>query len=107
MLAKNDVSSVAAESLERIAEKIGEKTTIACSSQLIAESVNNKEKWEFRAMGFMFLGMIAEPCSKTFKKNMDDTIRMNAMGLIDPHPIVRFNALMSLGLLLNVLSPNV
>ena len=74
---------------------------------LIHESVNNKTNWEFRAMGFMFLGMIAESCTKTFKKNLDDTIRMNAMGLIDAHPIVRFNALMSLGLLLNVLSPDV
>ena len=85
ILAKNDVASVAAEALERISGHLGEKTTIACSSILIHESVNNKANWEFRAMGYMFLGMIAESCTKTFKKNLDDTIRMNAMGLIDAH----------------------
>jgi hypothetical protein len=55
----------------------------------------------------MFLGMISEACAKTFKKSLEEIIRMSAIGLIDSHPIVRFNALMSLGLLLNVLSPQV
>jgi len=49
--------------------------------------------------------MIAEPCKKTFKKNMDETIGMVARGIIDEHPRVRHQALMALGLLLNVLSP--
>ena len=107
ILTRNDASSIAAEALERISEHLGDKTTIACSSSLIHEAVNNKDNWQYRQAGYMFLGMIAESCSKTFKKNIDDTVRMSAMGLMDEHPRVRYQALMALGLLLNVMSPQV
>jgi hypothetical protein len=51
--------------------------------------------------------MIAETCTKTFKKELIGTIQMVARGLLDEHPRVRYAALMALGLLLNVLSPHI
>lgn len=90
ILTKNDPASIAAEALERIAEYLGEKTTIACSSSIIHEAVSNTGDWKVRQAGYMYLGMIAESCHKTFKKNLDDTIRMSARGLVDEHPRVRY-----------------
>lgn len=107
VLAKNDISSVAAEALERLADVLGEKTIMASSAKIIQEAVSNQGSWQFRQAGYLYLGMIAESCKKTFKKNIDETIAMVARGIIDEHPRVRYQALMALGLLLNVLSPTV
>ena len=41
VLASNDPSSVAAEAIARMAEDLGEKVTIACTTQVISECVNN------------------------------------------------------------------
>jgi hypothetical protein len=107
ILTRNDSASIAAEALERISEHLGEKTTMACSGSLIQEAVSNTASWVFRQAGYMYLGMIAESCKKTFKKNLAETMRTVAGGLVDEHPRVRYQALMALGLLLNVLSPQV
>lgn len=104
--AKSDVCSVAADSLNRISSFVGEKVTLSCTTQLIKECVENKEKWQFRMAGFLSLGMISDTCSEVFLKNMDDVIRMSAIGIIDQHPRVRFEALTSLSLLLTELSPS-
>jgi len=45
VLASNDPSSVAAEAISRMADDLGEKVTIACTSQVIAECVNNAASW--------------------------------------------------------------
>lgn len=105
ILARNDPASVAAEALDRLAQSVGEKTTIAASSTLIREATQNKENWRFRQAGYIFLGMISESCEKTLRTNLEETVKMSAAGLIDEHPRVRYQALTSLGLLLNVLSP--
>lgn len=51
--------------------------------------------------------MIAEACAKKFKKEFDDILALIGKGMIDEHPRVRYQALMALGLILNVSSPNV
>jgi len=104
---KNDPSSMAAGVLEGLAECLGEKTTIACCLPIIKECTENKEKWQFRMAGFTILGLISEVGAKTFKANLDETLKTSASGLLDEHPRVRFAALMSLGLLMDVLSPDV
>lgn len=71
---KDDPSSVAQDALERLADRLGERTIIQCSSQLIFEAVNNQNSWQFRQAGFTFLGLIAESCDKTFKKEIQPTI---------------------------------
>jgi hypothetical protein len=38
----------------------------------------------------MFLGMISEACSKKFKKDFNDTVKLIAVGLVDNHARVRF-----------------
>jgi hypothetical protein len=51
--------------------------------------------------------MIAEACGKKFKKEFDDVVKMLAKGMQDSEPRVRYQALMALGLVLNVASPDV
>ena len=105
MLEKNDPSRVAAEALDRISEALGDKVTITASSQVINELVKH-EDWKFRQAGFLFLAMISATCSKTIRKNMDEIFTMNFNGLLDQHPRVRYQALMSIGLIMNELSPD-
>ena len=54
----------------------------------------------------MFLGMISDTCGESFRKNIDEIMKMSATGLLDEHPRVRYEALTSLGLLLTELSPD-
>jgi hypothetical protein len=50
--------------------------------------------------------MISDTCAETFRKNMDEIIKMSASGLLDAHPRVRYEAMTSLGLLLTELAPD-
>lgn len=103
----DDAATLASESLERIAELLGQKTILKCTNQLIFMGVNRTDSWQFRQAGFTFLGMISEACEKKFKKEFDDILALIAKGMTDEHPRVRYQALMALGLILNVASPNV
>lgn len=104
---KDDASSIAAEALERMSDLLGQNCMLNCSSALIFQGVNNKESWQMRQAGFIFLGMMSEACGKKFKKDFNDTVKLIAQGLTDEHPRVRFQALMALGLVLNVASPGI
>ena len=64
--AKNDPASVAADILQRMASDLGEKTILACSSDLLKAAIGS-QNWKEKCMGFMFLGMISEACKKSFK----------------------------------------
>jgi hypothetical protein len=50
--------------------------------------------------------MIAESCAKIIKKNIHEIFGLLAAGLTDEHPRVRYQALTSLGLILNETSPD-
>ena len=82
LLAKNDPSSVASEALERLTDALGEKFILACSAEILQGAIKN-EDWKLRAAGFIYLGMIAEGCAESFKKNMDETVRLAASGMTD------------------------
>ena len=103
--ARNDPASVAADNINRIASFLGEKTIIACTTQIIKEAIEQKDSWQLRQAGYLFLGMISETCGEMFKKNIDEIMKMSANGLLDPHPRVRYEALTSLGLLLTEQAP--
>ncbi len=103
--AKNDPSSVAADSLQRIAVNLGEKTTLACSNFIISTAIESPD-WKEKFMGFKFLGMISEACKKEFGKNIQHVAKLSASGLLHENPRVRYEALQSTGLLLNELSPD-
>lgn len=105
MLEKNDPCRVAGDALDRISEALGDKITIGSSTQIINEALKH-EDWKFRQAGFIFLAMISHTCTKTLRKNMDETFTMNFNGLQDPHPRVRYQACMSMGLIMNELSPD-
>ena len=55
----------------------------------------------------MCLGMIAEVCEKSFKSNLANVMQLHSLGLQDEHPRVRFQALMSMGRLMNYCCPDV
>jgi importin-5 len=67
--AKQDPAGVAAESLQRISVFLGEKTTLACCSELIKAAIASAE-WKENWMGYKALGMISEACKKSFKSNL-------------------------------------
>jgi hypothetical protein len=49
--------------------------------------------------------MVSDTCAETYKKSLEEIMRMSASGLLDPHPRVRYEALTSLGLLLTEFAP--
>jgi hypothetical protein len=85
---------------------LGEKTIINTTTHIVKDAIEQKDSWQLRLAGFVFLGMIADTCGETFRKNMDEIMKMSASGLLDAHPRVRFESLTSLGLLLTELSPD-
>jgi hypothetical protein len=89
VLAKNDPSSVAAETLARIAQDLGEKLIVSCSTELIQDAINQPD-WTARQAGYTFLAMIVEPCKRAFAKNLDEMLNLHAKGLEDQHPRVRY-----------------
>ena len=103
---RNDPCGVAADNINRIASFLGEKATLASSSNLIKEALESKDSWPLRHAGYLFLGQISDTCGETFRKNMDDVMRMACTGLLDAHPRVRYEALTTLGLLLTELAPD-
>ena len=54
----------------------------------------------------MLMGLIAEACKTSMKKNMDEAMKLACSGLIDSHPIVRYAGLSCTALLLTELSPH-
>ena len=104
--ARNDVASVAADSVNRIASFLGEKTILATTTNIIKEAIGQADSWQLRQAGYLFLGMISDTCSQTFLKNMDEIMKMAAGGLLDSHPRVRYEALTAMGLLLTELAPD-
>jgi len=101
---KNDPASVAADSLQRMSVLLGEKTTLACSIDIIKGAIEST-LWKEQLMGFTFLGMISEACKKQFKSNVEDVAKMSVSGFACENPRVRYEALQSTGLLLNDLAP--
>ena len=90
--AKNDPASVAADSLQRLSVYLGEKTTLACTTNLIKAAIDSPN-WKEKCMGFMFLGQISEACKKSFLSNMDDVAKMSVSGFTHENPRVRYEAL--------------
>ena len=51
------------------------------------------------------LGMISESCEKSFKANLPEIFALNQPGIVDTHARVRYQALMSIGLIMNSQCP--
>lgn len=103
--AKQDPASVAAESLQRMSVFLGEKTMLACCSELLKSAISSTE-WKEQWMGYKFLGMLAEACQKSFKANMSEIAKMACSGLIINNDRIRFEALQCTGFLIDTLSPD-
>lgn len=101
---RTDPHGVAREALVRFARIIGENITIAASSDLIKAAIVDPD-WKRRQAGYFYLGYIAESCQKIFAKNLDETMRMSAAGVVDEHPRVQFAGLTCLGLMISEQAP--
>lgn len=64
-------------------------------------------EWQTRHSGFLCLGMISEVCEASFRGNLASVMQLHSPGLMDDHPRVRYQALMSLGRIMNYCAPNV
>ena len=51
--------------------------------------------------------MISEVCQKSFRSNLANVMQLHSPGLQDENPRVRYQALMSMGRLMNYCSPEV
>lgn len=103
-ITRTDPHAVAREALMRFSRIIGENVTIEASSELIKAAITN-EDWKKRQAGYFYLGYIAESCKKIFSKNLDETMKMAAAGVVDPHPRVQFAGLTCLGLMVTEQAP--
>ena len=83
---------------------LGEKTTLHCSINIIKAAIESKD-WKEQFMGYRFLGMISEACKKSFKKNIDETIKLGVSGFIVDNPRIKYESLQATGLLLNDIKP--
>ena len=54
LLARTDPASAAADSLGRVADCLGEKTTLLCSSHIVKSAIESTD-WKEQVMGFTFL----------------------------------------------------
>jgi hypothetical protein len=104
-IAKNDPSSVAKTSLDRIATAIGEKVALGGMQMLITGSVQS-EIWQHRMGGYICVGQISNPCKKAFLSNIQEIMGLPSKGLMDQNVRVRYEAITSLGLLLTELAPD-
>jgi hypothetical protein len=57
-------------------------------------------------MGYSFLANISEACKKKFKTNLAEVAQMGGQGLMSSNLRVRYEAMQSLGFLLNEQSPH-
>ena len=106
MQTKNDPCSVATEGVQRLSVFIGEKTTLACSTNIIKAAIESQD-WKEKFMGYRLLGMISEACKKTFEKNLDEIVKMAVSGLPIDNPRIKYESLQATGLLLNDIKPTI
>lgn len=67
----------------------------------------SSEKWQVRAAALVFLGSICETCKGFLKKNLGNSIKQAATGIIDANPRVRYCGLAAMALLTSEMSPDV
>lgn len=101
---RTDPHGVAREGLVRFARIMGEQVTIDASSDLIKQNIVDSD-WRKRQAGYYYLGYIAETCKKIFAKNLEETMKMAAAGVVDEHPRVKYAGLSCLGLMLTEQAP--
>ena len=104
VVTRTDPHGVAREALIRFARIIGEQVTIEASSELIKQGIIDSD-WKRKQAAYYFLGYIAESCKKIFSKNLEETMKMAASGVVDEHPRVQYAGLTCLGLMLTEQSP--
>lgn len=86
-LSKVDVHTVSKINLGRFSKAIGEKVTLAATSELIKEAITHPD-WKVRVAGYFFLGFLSESCKESFSQNLDEIMKIAASGVVDSNPRV-------------------
>ena len=99
-----DPYSTAMNSLTRLCDDIGGKTTLECAQPLLGQTVPSTE-WVKQQAGYILLGVISRATKEGLKKSMQETMDAIGRGIQSPNMRVRFAALHALGLLSIDLAP--
>ncbi|CAI2376389.1 unnamed protein product [Moneuplotes crassus] len=103
-ITRSDPHAVAREALLRFSRIVGENITIEASIDLIKTAITD-EDWKKRQAGYYYLGYIAESCKKILSKDLEETMRLSAAGVVDSHPRVQYAGLTCLGLMITEQAP--
>jgi hypothetical protein len=57
----NEPNVVGFDAITRISNKLGQKTVLDCTSDVIKKAIKD-ERWQYQAMGYSILGIISESC---------------------------------------------
>ena len=90
--------------INTISNSLGEKTIMPLCSPMI-KTLQQSQNWKERQAGYMLMGLIAEACKDSMKKNMGEAMQMSCAGMIDPNMRVRYAGLSCTALILTELSP--
>ena len=105
MVGQTDPFNTAVNALNTISMALQEKTIMPITAGLIKTCISSTE-WKQRQAGYMVLGLVAEACKESMKKNMDEALMTACSGLRDTNVRVRYAGLSCTALLLTELSPN-
>ena len=97
-------SSTAIDALKRISVDLGEKTTLAIIQPMIGQC-SVSENWVEKQAGFMMMGLIAESCQGSIRKNLDSSIMFACKGLQETNMRVKHASLFAMTNLFEILAP--
>lgn len=75
IVGQTDPFNTAINAINVLSLSLGEKTVLAATSGLIQTCIASAD-WKQRQAGYMTMGLIAEACKESMKKNMDEAMKM-------------------------------
>lgn len=104
VVGQTDPFNTAVNAINTLSNCLQEKTVLAGTTTLIQKCLTSGN-WKERQAGYMTMGLIAESCKESMKKNMEEAMKMACSGIVDQHPRVRYAGLSCTALLLTELAP--
>ena len=99
-----DPVSTASSAISRLAEAIGEKTTIAICQPIILENVSH-DIWANKFAALTLFGLITQTCADSYENNLQSAMQTASKGVKDGDARVRYAAFGALSSLMTYLAP--
>jgi hypothetical protein len=99
-----DPVSTASSAISRLAEAIGEKTTIAICQPIILENVSH-DIWANKFAALTLFGLITQTCADSYESNLQSAMQTASKGVKDGDARVRYAAFGALSSLMTYLAP--